>query len=77
MQAAGHNKSSGDDQIKTFEPKNEKIDLVVESSSSSGPSKTATPKVGNIVGVCPDCGSALWHVEGCMVCNSCGYSKCG
>ena len=34
-------------------------------------------KTGNIVGVCPDCGSALWHVEGCMVCNSCGYSKCG
>jgi ribonucleoside-diphosphate reductase alpha chain len=34
-------------------------------------------KAGNIVGVCPDCGSALWHVEGCMVCKSCGYSKCG
>ena len=34
-------------------------------------------KRGDIVGVCPDCGSALWHIEGCMVCNSCGYSKCG
>ncbi|MFA4980983.1 MAG: vitamin B12-dependent ribonucleotide reductase [Candidatus Omnitrophota bacterium] len=34
-------------------------------------------KTGNIVGVCPDCGSALWHVEGCMICKSCGYSKCG
>ena len=34
-------------------------------------------KKGDIVGVCPDCGSALWHIEGCMVCNSCGYSKCG
>jgi len=34
-------------------------------------------KTGNIVGVCPDCGSALWHIEGCMVCKSCGYSKCG
>jgi len=31
----------------------------------------------NIVGVCPDCGGALWHVEGCMVCRACGYSKCG
>lgn len=39
--------------------------------------KAAATKAGNIVGVCPDCGSALWHVEGCMVCNSCGYSKCG
>ncbi len=39
--------------------------------------KASKVKAGNIVGVCPDCGSALWHVEGCMVCNSCGYSKCG
>ena len=31
---------------------------------------------GNIVGVCPDCGSALRHEEGCVVCRSCGYSKC-
>lgn len=36
----------------------------------------ASPKAGNIVGVCPDCGGALWHAEGCMVCKSCGYSKC-
>ena len=34
-------------------------------------------KTGNIVGVCPDCGGGLWHVEGCMVCRACGYSKCG
>jgi len=34
-------------------------------------------KTGSIVGVCPDCGGALWHVEGCMVCKACGYSKCG
>ena len=31
---------------------------------------------GNIVGVCPDCGGALRHEEGCMKCHSCGYSKC-
>ncbi|OQX87623.1 MAG: ribonucleoside reductase class II [Candidatus Omnitrophica bacterium 4484_70.2] len=30
----------------------------------------------NIVGVCPECGSALIHQEGCLVCNTCGYSKC-
>lgn len=28
-------------------------------------------------GVCPDCGSTLWHQEGCTSCPSCGYSKCG
>ncbi|MDP2939486.1 MAG: vitamin B12-dependent ribonucleotide reductase [Candidatus Omnitrophota bacterium] len=30
----------------------------------------------NIVGVCPDCGSALQHEEGCSKCHVCGFSKC-
>ncbi len=33
-------------------------------------------KFNNVVGVCPDCGSALRHQEGCLVCDGCGYSKC-
>ncbi len=36
----------------------------------------ADVKVANIVGVCPDCGSALQHVEGCTNCSACGYSRC-
>ena len=32
---------------------------------------------GDIVGTCPDCGSALEYIEGCSNCRSCGYSKCG
>lgn len=54
------------------------VDSSAQSDSSGGGSKTGTmKKAGNIVGVCPDCGGALWHIEGCMVCKSCGYSKCG
>jgi ribonucleoside-diphosphate reductase alpha chain len=30
----------------------------------------------NIVGVCPDCGGALRHEEGCVTCHACGFSKC-
>ncbi|MFC1594539.1 vitamin B12-dependent ribonucleotide reductase [Candidatus Omnitrophota bacterium] len=30
----------------------------------------------NIVGMCPDCGNALRHEEGCVKCQSCGFSKC-
>jgi ribonucleoside-diphosphate reductase alpha chain len=26
---------------------------------------------------CPDCGSPIEHEGGCVVCRSCGYSKCG
>jgi len=33
-------------------------------------------KLGTVVGVCPDCGAALRHEESCVVCRSCGYSKC-
>ncbi|WP_427340387.1 vitamin B12-dependent ribonucleotide reductase [Caloranaerobacter sp. DY30410] len=28
-------------------------------------------------GRCPECGSKVEHEGGCMVCRSCGYSKCG
>jgi len=32
--------------------------------------------LNNIVGVCPECGTACRHQEGCMICDTCGYSKC-
>ena len=28
-------------------------------------------------GNCPDCGSAVSHESGCLVCRNCGFSKCG
>lgn len=48
-----------------------------QAQASTDTQKATKTKTENIVGVCPDCGGALWHVEGCMVCKSCGYSKCG
>ena len=33
-------------------------------------------KSRNVVGVCPDCGGALSHEEGCVKCYVCGFSKC-
>lgn len=34
-------------------------------------------KLDNLVGACPDCGSAVEHQSGCVMCRFCGYSKCG
>ncbi len=28
-------------------------------------------------GTCPECGGKVEHEGGCMICRSCGYSKCG
>lgn len=30
----------------------------------------------NIIGVCPDCGGALRHEEGCIKCQACGFTRC-
>ncbi len=34
-------------------------------------------KLDMLLGACPDCGSAVEHESGCVVCRFCGFSKCG
>ncbi|MCX5697011.1 MAG: vitamin B12-dependent ribonucleotide reductase [Candidatus Omnitrophica bacterium] len=46
------------------------------SHNEDGGAAVASSHHGNIVGVCPDCGGALRHEEGCSKCHACGYSKC-
>lgn len=53
---------------------NVKIESVTEQSKV--PVGIKKKRSNNVVGVCPDCGSALRHQEGCLVCDGCGYSKC-
>ena len=36
----------------------------------------ADPYVNPENGLCPDCGGVLNHEGGCVICRSCGYSKC-
>nr|MDO8135360.1 adenosylcobalamin-dependent ribonucleoside-diphosphate reductase [Candidatus Njordarchaeum guaymaensis] len=52
-----------------------------EPPNSTGSLSMTEPfaKVGGVkgyAGVCPDCGEVLEYIEGCVLCRSCGYSKC-
>ena len=67
-------KPSGKDPIASGGENKASENLALEGGNTA---VTTKKKAGNIVGVCPDCGGALWHVEGCMICKACGYSKCG
>ena len=42
---------------------------------SDGPKDTGLVK--NWAGQCPECGNMLIYQEGCHICPSCGYTKCG
>jgi ribonucleoside-diphosphate reductase alpha chain len=62
------------DKIKT-----KAVTIAEESDSQAQKEKVKVKKNShnvNVVGVCPDCGFALRHQEGCLLCDACGYSKC-
>jgi ribonucleoside-diphosphate reductase alpha chain len=46
--------------------------------AKSGVPKTAKPGDGTPKShtACPECGSNVEHVSGCVVCYQCGWSKC-
>ena len=51
--------------------KQEKIDI-----EPAFITKKESEALNNIIGVCPDCGGALRHEEGCIKCQACGFTKC-
>jgi len=55
------------------------VETTAVSMKHSHEDEHIAPDLGHhadIVGVCPDCGGALRHEEGCVKCHACGFSKC-
>jgi ribonucleoside-diphosphate reductase alpha chain len=47
-----------------------------EKKKSAGSAQKTGGDLRDICPECPDCGSLVEYVEGCVVCRTCGYSKC-
>ncbi len=62
-------KSSAVSDSATTQTKLKKEEAKVYKSKASGNSEGTCPQ-------CPECGEMLEFAEGCVVCRSCGYSKC-
>jgi len=62
--------------VQVAKPLAETVTLPMKHSHDDHVSTTDANDQVNIVGVCPDCGGALRHEEGCVKCQACGYSKC-
>lgn len=52
------------------------IAWVLENKYMDG-KKGGTDAFGLQPGTCPECGASLIFQEGCMLCQTCGYSRCG
>jgi ribonucleoside-diphosphate reductase alpha chain len=53
------------------------LEKYVKKDEESFPTIVNFNPSGNFTGQCPDCGNLLVYQEGCHICPSCGYTKCG
>ena len=52
-------------------------ELVLESPATAPVTKTTGKDIGQKISTaCPECGTNVEHVSGCVVCYNCGWSKC-
>ena len=53
------------------------LEKYVKKDDDIVPIKSISQSTGSSTGQCPDCGNLLVYQEGCHICPSCGYTKCG
>lgn len=46
-------------------------------NKKSAAQKIEVPSSSGEIHTCPECGSAVEHEGGCVICRNCGFSKCG
>jgi len=61
----------GEDASRSNNPKNE----APGDAERASPARTSAVK--SAAGQCPECGGPLIYQEGCNICLSCGFTKCG
>lgn len=53
-----------------------KSDFQVSDIAEESPGFAVEQTLGNGFALCPDCGNTIEHLEGCLKCPVCGWSKC-
>jgi len=71
-----YNENNDDNQTHDDRPRPGDDETACASDECSSCGTPAAPPRQNGA-ACPECGSPLEHESGCVMCRSCGYSKCG
>lgn len=53
------------------------VEVIKEDSEDEEIKKCNENQEADELTVCPECGKSLQHESGCVICKSCGFSKCG
>jgi len=63
--------------IRREEVSSDICDMELNEAMTGTPQRNIDDANPNKMAVCPECGKAVEHEGGCVVCRNCGYSKCG